>query len=132
MRGIRISPSFDPGFHPLSLDLRECRESLSRIRNAVSVRMAVERESGYLSSLEIEIPGNGGDFPEASLSFIERTVKFLLWSRGGWKIILQAPAPVRRRIEALYAPGGLRAFDADFMSRVYGKPFRIVPVGPED
>ncbi len=123
----RIKPFFDPGFRPLSL---EHRRILSLSGKRAPVRIGIERENGFLSTFSIEIPASGRDVPETLLFFVERIIKFLLWSRGGWKIILQAPPPITRHIEALYVPGGKRFFDAGFMSRVYGKPFEVVSVEP--
>jgi predicted NBD/HSP70 family sugar kinase len=72
-------------------------------------------------------------FPEghpragANLAYAERTVKFLLWARGGWKVYVGGPRSVGDHIAAVYAADGARAFDYHFMGeQLYGRPFTVV------
>ena len=69
-------------------------------------------------------PSKDGD-PESTYRVVERVVKFLLWSRGGWRVHFQGPAAVGRRLKAAYAESGPRAFDARTMGGVYEHPFEV-------
>ena len=61
-----------------------------------------------------------------NLSYVERIVKFLLWQRGGYKVIVGGPREIGEHIAKVYAPQGERAFDYDFMGRqVYEKDFVV-------
>ncbi|MES2201455.1 MAG: hypothetical protein V4498_04315, partial [candidate division FCPU426 bacterium] len=54
-------------------------------------------------------------------------VKFLLWQRGGFKVLLSGPPELVAQIKAVYAPGGSRAFDAEFFCKVYEvKKFQVL------
>ena len=60
-----------------------------------------------------------------NLPYVERLVKFLLWQRGAWRIVVGGPPEIGEHLRAVYAPGGARAFDRDFMAGVYEKPFTV-------
>lgn len=115
---------YDPGFaaiYPAWLAyLQRARSS-----GEMPLRVAVEREDGLVSVFEAIAPAKDGD-PEATYRIVERVVKFLLWSRGGWRIHFQGPAAVGRRLKADYAETGARAFDARTMGAVYERPFEVV------
>lgn len=51
-------------------------------------------------------------------------VKTALWLRGGYALLTEDEA-VFRWLQRAYGPGGVRAFDRDFMSGIYGEPFRV-------
>ncbi len=117
-------PSFDPGFRPLSLSLRRYEEAVRASGGGVPVRIGIEREKGLVSVHALRVY-DGGREAEATSAVVERTVKFLLWSRGGWRIHYDGPDGPGRRIAAEYAAGGARAFDVELMSRVYERPFEV-------
>ncbi|HEY0711572.1 MAG TPA: ROK family protein, partial [Polyangia bacterium] len=47
---------------------------------------------------------------------------FLLWQRGGHRVYVTGPSSIARDLAAQYAPGGARAFDADFFAKIYEQP----------
>ena len=49
-------------------------------------RIAVERENGLISVFETRL--RSAEFAEANARFVERLVKMLLWSVGGWRVYL--------------------------------------------
>ena len=71
-------------------------------------------------------------FAEANYRYAERTVKFLLWSVGGFRVYLSGDETVIARIQAAYTPAGDRAFDVQFMQDVYERPFEVLSVSQED
>ncbi len=102
------------------------RRYLDRVRASgeTPLRLAIEREDGLVSVFETVAPAKDGD-PESTYRIVERVVKFLLWSRGGWRVHFQGPAAVGRRLRADYAESGARAFDARTMAGVYEHPFEV-------
>lgn len=60
-----------------------------------------------------------------NLLYAERLIKTLLWLRGGYKIIIGGPNEIGRYIKKIYSSKGERAFDANFMSTIYEKPFTV-------
>jgi predicted NBD/HSP70 family sugar kinase len=126
----RVMPPFDPGFRPMILAYRSYR-SVTASSSDVPVRIGLERENGLLSTFETRVSGDPA-LAAATAFIVERIVKFLLWSRGGWKIHLAGPREIGETIRAEYAESGARAFDIRLMSRVYEKPFEVALARPED
>lgn len=127
----RSVPAFDPGFRPLVLAYRNYIDAARRSGSAVPLRVGIERENGLVSTFETEVFPEGVH-PEATVLLAERIVKFLLWSRGGWRIYLDAPPSVTSAVRERYAPGGARAFDVELMGRVYRREFEVAAVRAED
>ncbi len=127
----RVVPAYDPGFRPLVLAYRNYVDAARRSGSAVPFRVAIERENGLVSTFATEVFPEGVQ-TEATVLLAERIVKFLLWSRGGWRITLDAPPSVAAAVKERYAPGGARAFDVELMGRVYRRDFEVVAVRPED
>jgi predicted NBD/HSP70 family sugar kinase len=118
-------PPLDPGFRPISLGARAFREAVDASGGGVDIRIALEREEGFVSVYADRVFGPSSPMWEQNFPYVERLVKSLLWVRGGWKISFGGPARIGEYLRAAYAPGGLRAFDARFMSRVYERPFTV-------
>ncbi|MCB9422305.1 MAG: ROK family protein [Ardenticatenaceae bacterium] len=119
-------PPLDPGFRPMVLGNRSYRRAVAQAEQTATVTIGIERNAGLVHRAELAIfaPGSGHD--EESYTYVERMLKFLLWSRGGWKLYLAGPDAITKRIKAAYQPGGARAFDADLMSQAYGRSFEVV------
>ncbi|MBN2207178.1 MAG: ROK family protein [Candidatus Aminicenantes bacterium] len=127
----RVASPLDPGFRPLSLGLLRYREALAAAGGGEPLRVGVERENGLVSVFETRLLPPGCD-DAATRIWAERLVKFLLWSRGGWKIVWQGPKALGESLRVLYSAEGGRAFDARVMSRIYRKPFAFVLAGERE
>lgn len=86
--------------------------------------IAWERENGYVSRYNLPLPDRAEDLPEV-MQLAERIVKFLLWSAGGWRLMLSGPRKLCTAIKQQYAADGARAFDVKFMEGVYGRPMEV-------
>lgn len=120
----------DPGFEPAVFLFDEIFSS-SEAEQSIPIFLAVERENGLISAKEFFLRFYGPDDQLTSRA-VERVVKFMLWSRGGWKIYIHAPDIIVNRLQQDYSVNGSRAFDVIFMSRVYQKPFEIIEVDKID
>ena len=139
--GITINPSLvatlDPQFAPAALFNREYRK-LAASLGAARLCLALERADASVSRFDtIVIPPERG-FLDATLLYVERIVKFLLWQRGGWKLTVGGPEKIGSHIKTVYSATGARKFDFDFMGLVYERTFEVViakaeetPVGRE-
>lgn len=125
-----ILPVLDPDFRPAVLANRAFRQAAAR--KPVPVTLALERADGGISRFETILADPS--LPESAGNFfvLERFVKFLLWSRGGWKVHYSGPAELGRQLQAHYRDSATGRFDADLMGRkVYEHPFEVVVVPPE-
>src|SRR6185295_8815553 len=114
----KFVPPLDPGFRPAYLGNRNFEAAAKKSRKAAKMVFAVEAAAGAVTRFETVA------FPEGhpdNLPYAERIVKFLLWSRGGWKVTVAGPKDVAEHLRRVYGPGGARAFDAEFMAKVYEK-----------
>jgi predicted NBD/HSP70 family sugar kinase len=119
-----IAP-LDPEFLPASLFNRAYRE-LAKRNGPVPLRLALERSDGSISGFDTCIMPPKSGYLEATLLYIERIVKFLLWQRGGWKLYVGGPEEIGQHIKSIYSPTGARKFDFDFMTTVYERTFEVV------
>lgn len=118
-------PPLDPGFRPAELANRSFRQEAAAV--GVPLVIGLERENGKVSRYETIVFPEDHPRAAANLMYVERIVKFLLWARGGYKVYIGGPASIAQYLRKVYAPGGVRAFDAAFMGeQVYEKPFTIV------
>lgn len=118
----KIPPPLDPGFQPAALFTRRYAKALRQSGAAEPLVVGLERENGLLSRFEIAVRSSDD---ADTFRYAERVVKFLLWSRGAWRLWLGGPPPVCERIRRCYAGAGVRRFDAGLMRRVYGRPFDV-------
>lgn len=121
---VKNVPFLDSGFVPFGVWRKAFLEGADR-----PFSIAVEREGGKITVLHTFLRGE--DYAEANYRYAERTVKFLLWSVGGFKVYLNGDEKVIDRIRAAYTPTGERAFDVQFMEDVYEKPFEVLSVSKE-
>ena len=92
--------------------------------------VAVERENGKISVFDSFLRGE--DYAPANQRYVERLVKFLLWSVGGWRVYLCGCDKEAAFVKAAYTPEGKRSFDYGFMQDVYERPFEVVICSREE
>ena len=123
----RFVPPLEPEFRPAVLANRAFRGEVASSGQGVPLVFGLERSDGALSRVETIAFPEGHPRAGANLAYAERTVKFLLWARGGWKVYVGGPRSVGDHIAAVYAADGARAFDYHFMGeQLYGRPFTVV------
>ena len=91
----------------------------------VPIAIAVERNDGRISVRYTKIRGSA-KFAEADYRFVERYVKFLLWSIGGFRVYVCGCTDIAEKLKIAYSPSGERAFDFDFFQKLYERPLEIV------
>jgi predicted NBD/HSP70 family sugar kinase len=110
-----IPAPLDPGFQPPALLNRRYLATATE-----RLVIALEGERGRVTRYETKVRPAPDD---ETLRYVERTVKFLLWARGGWRLYLGGPAAVCKRIR-------VRKFDAKMMTTAYGKQFQTIVTTP--
>jgi predicted NBD/HSP70 family sugar kinase len=125
----RHRSSIDPGLVPAALWTRAYLRRCAATAGSSELTIALRRTDGTASLFRTQVLAAGID-DSATYLHVERTVKFLLWSRGGSDVLLSGPlaAMLATRLQADYAPSGARAFDADFFRKVFEKPLSFSAV----
>ena len=114
------TPELDPGFIPFGIWRK------AYLQNAKQpIAIAVERNDNQISVHHTCIYGTA-DMAEADYRYVERYVKFLLWSVGGFKIYICGCSDLAKKLQEAYAPQGARAFDYDFFQKLYEQPLQIL------
>ena len=122
---VKHIPKLDGGFVPFGVWRKAFLEEAT-----VPFWVAVEREDKKITVLKTFLLGP--EYAEANYRYAERTVKFLLWSVGGFRVYLNGDDAVIARIQQAYTPAGERAFDVQFMEDVYERPFEVLSVAKAD
>ncbi|MBE6563633.1 MAG: ROK family protein, partial [Ruminococcaceae bacterium] len=120
-----IKAILDPQFQPMVVVLDEYIEAVKKAENTAKLTIGVERNKGFVSTFELDIYADGTGHDEENYAIAERIIKTMLWTKGGWKVIIHGSKYIADRIAADYKEGGAREFDAQFMARVYEKPFEV-------
>ena len=118
-----IPAPLDPGFAPAVLFNRDYVRAAKASGEAVPLVLGLEREGGLISRFETIVRPTAD---AATLLYVERIVKFLLWARGGWKLHFGGPKALGQRLAKIYSAQGARKFDCEMMARSYGKKFQVV------
>lgn len=123
----RITPVLDPQFRPAALANRNFREEVGASRDAEPVRIAVEQEDGSIFHFRTKIFAEKHPAAAGNFRYLERFMKFLLWSRGGFRIYFDGPVNMHARLVAHYQETATGKFDAEIMGgRIYEQPFEVV------
>jgi predicted NBD/HSP70 family sugar kinase len=117
-----ITAPLDTGFRPAVLFNRNYIANTKSSQKAVPLVLSLERENNLVSRFETIVHSVADP---TTLFYVERLVKFLLWSRGGWKLHIGGPTSIAEAIRDAYSPHGPRKFDADMMQLAYDHPFEI-------
>lgn len=122
-----IKAVLDPQFQPMAKVVADFQKNVKEAGGEPMV-IAVERNKGYVSTYAMDIYPEGTGHDDENYGVAERIVKTLLWLHGGYKVTIAGSKKIYEGLKAAYQTGGAREFDADFMARVYEKPFEVLYV----
>ncbi len=89
--------------------------------------MVLEQADGSRFRFETAVFPDGHPEAGSNMLHVERLVKFLLWSRGGFRLYLAGPAALAPALRRHFETTRTGTFDADIMGRrIYEKPFEII------
>lgn len=122
--GIDVSlkniPEYDKNFIPLN---KWNEAFLKGAKKPIGI--AVERAGGQTAVYNTFIHG-APEMHSADLFYVERLIKSLLWLKGGFRVYISGDREIFEEIKKIYSADGKRAFDFNFMAKVYEKPFEVV------
>jgi len=119
-------PSLDPGFLPAILWNRAYAGLVAGDAAARPLSIALIRPDGGASVHRTSVLSPNHLAASLTLRYVERLLKFLLWQRGGYRVLVAGADELVPELIRIYSPEGARAFDHAFMGgQVYGRPFSI-------
>lgn len=123
----RCVPALDAQFRPAALAGRAFRAAARQAGLPQSVRLALEQTDGAVYHFQTEIFPEAANQDDANYEHLERITKFLLWSRGGWRIHLNGPARLATRLAAHYRESATGKFDSETVGqRMFDHPIEVV------
>jgi predicted NBD/HSP70 family sugar kinase len=127
-------PPLDPGFLPAVLWNREYKDACAQDPASEPLVIAVARpgnSSVFFHETQVLPASEQND--AHTHKYVERTLKRLLWQKGGGTIYMSGRQDIADAITRAYAPGGARAFDAEILgARLFGEPMTVVHCDPSD
>lgn len=127
--GIEINvknlPALDRDFIPMGTWMKEYEKEAVR-----PVGIAIEREEGKITVFRTKL--RDVSFEEANLRYLERYIKFCLWSVGGWKVTVCGADDEASKVREDYRIGAARDFDVNFMMNTYERNFEFEICAPSE
>ncbi|HWY76757.1 MAG TPA: ROK family protein [Verrucomicrobiae bacterium] len=123
----KIAPALDPQFRPAVLANRAFLAEARAIGRAVPIELATEQADGSIFHFSTQLLPD--DHPRAAGNFVylERLVKFLLWSWGGFRIYLNGPKALGAALQKYYVEQPTGKFDSEIIGcRIYDRPIDVV------
>jgi len=119
-------PILDPDFVPAVLWNRDYAAQAAKTPGSRPLAISLERGDSTVSVYRTTVLPQTSENSALNIRYVERLLKFLLWQRGGYKVLIAGAPEIAAAIQAIYSPGGARAFDHEFMGRkVYGRPMEV-------
>ena len=129
-----LAPVLDPDFRPAALASRAFRAAVKASGPAQPLRLALEQADGSVFHYVTEIFTGAGasiaksaDPSAGNFLYVERLVKFLLWSWGGWKIHFDGPPALGEQLANHFRDTTTGKFDSDLIGeKIYDRPIEVV------
>lgn len=122
----RIIPTLDPEFLPASLWSRAYLDLARSTPGSQPLGLALERDDGTITVSTTTVLPESSEFRALTEKHVERLLKFLLWQKGGWRVVLGGPAWIAERLRGIYSATGPRAFDHTFTGlKLFGHVIEI-------
>lgn len=119
-----IRPTIDKNFYPMIKAIEDFEHAVSNSEKQQKITIVVTRNGGYNYVYSYNGFADGVD-DDYNYRIAERLAKTILWVCGGYKIEIAGSKVIYERLKKAYTKTGDRAFDEDFMSGVYEKPFEV-------
>jgi predicted NBD/HSP70 family sugar kinase len=120
----KVAAALDPNFRPAVL---ANRAFAMEIGAGVPIAFAIEQADGSIFHHRTKIAAATHKLAGGNFTYVERLAKFLLWSRGGFRIHFEGPDELAERLANYYQTTATGKFDAQIMGeRIYEKPFEVV------
>jgi predicted NBD/HSP70 family sugar kinase len=122
-----VAAPLHPAFRPAVLAVRAFDALVERSGAPVPVRIALEQTDGSIFHFHTRLLPAGHPQAAANAIHLERFVKFILWSRGGWRIHVDGPPDAVERLAAHYRDTPTGRFDSNFVGeKVFDAALTVV------
>ena len=123
---MKHAPKLDPTFIPFGVWRNAYLKGAAK-----PIAIAVERDKGQVSVHHTFIHGTP-EMKDADYRYVERYVKFLLWSTGGFRVSVCGCSELAQKLQKAYCAGGERDFDHTFFFQLYEQELEILDLPLEE
>jgi predicted NBD/HSP70 family sugar kinase len=128
-----VASQLDAGFSPAALWHRWCETQVERGTDCAPVQMALVRPDGTCFRHCLHVPFGIPSLEGPVRHILERTVKFLLWQKGGSTVLVAGPDTLVGHLPKLYGQGGAREFDAQTVgNKIFGQRVTVRTVAADE
>ncbi len=120
-----IKPKLEEQFYPMIKAIEDFDSAVKACGKSQKVTFVVERSGGYNYVYTYQAFCDGVN-DDLNFKMAERLVKTILWVCGGYKISVAGSKAIYEYLLKSFSMSGNRAFDVDFMSGVYERPFEVL------
>ena len=110
-------PVLDPDFVPAILWNRAYQELVAQNPGSLDIAVALVRPDGICFTHQARVLPDEEANDALNLKYLERLIKFLLWQKGGSRVIIGGSERLAKAVQAIYSPDGARAFDVDIVGQ---------------
>jgi predicted NBD/HSP70 family sugar kinase len=116
-------PALDPGFVPAVLWNRSYRALATETAGRRELDLALLRPDGTAFRWASPLLPDTVEHFGTTLRYVERVLKFLLWQKGGSRVLIAGAPDLIPALAAIYGQGGAREFDSTFIgAKIFGEP----------
>ena len=127
----RHLPPLDERFLSAALWNRAYRKLVEADPGSRDLHLALARKDGTTFHQRLRILPHEGGNVDLNLRYIERTVKFLLWMKGGSRLYVAGNDEVATILSGIYSENGARSFDRDIVGDgIFGEPITVTACQP--
>ena len=120
----KVKPVLDSGFLPAVLWNKVFKELVNR-KKGVPLVIGLKRKDNTFSRFATQILPFDSRLDALNTKYVERLIKFLLWQKGGYQVLLSEKY-MADIISKIYRKAGKRFFDYEFMGKkIYGIEMEI-------
>src|SRR6266850_8200726 len=124
----RVTPVLDPWFRPAVLANRAFRQQAMASGKSIPVRLALEQADGSVVKFSADIFPAAHNRAAANFAYIERLIKALLWSRGGFRLYFDGPAVLAEQLQQRWRATAAGRFDSNMVGeRMFDHPLELAP-----
>ncbi|WP_052572792.1 ROK family protein [Haloferula sp. BvORR071] len=126
-------PVLDPFFLPAVLWNRAYRELAGDRADSRQLDLALVRPDGTAFRWSSPLLPETAEHAGMTLRYVERILKFLLWQKGGSRVLISGAPELVPALAAIYGPAGAREFDSTFIGqKIFGEPISFQAVAKEE
>eukprot|EP00405_Crypthecodinium_cohnii_P024597 CAMPEP_0206486088 /NCGR_PEP_ID=MMETSP0324_2-20121206/40858_1 /ASSEMBLY_ACC=CAM_ASM_000836 /TAXON_ID=2866 /ORGANISM="Crypthecodinium cohnii, Strain Seligo" /LENGTH=503 /DNA_ID=CAMNT_0053964353 /DNA_START=157 /DNA_END=1668 /DNA_ORIENTATION=- len=123
-----VPAPLDPNFCPFVLAKRKYMKHVadSAVMGTISeLNFVVERPGGCYGRDKLPVFTETHEGYDASLFLAGEAIRYMLWQRGGYKLILCGPKKICEDLKQAYSPSGKYAFEAATMPKIYATAWAV-------